>query len=632
MYNPEKLEEYAQKIYDRCEYFNNYTLETIAKRIKATGQLSAADQQALKNIADITGDMDAITKKLAEVTKMNIADIEKIYTQVMTDGVNTYKPLYDFKGMHFAPFKENAFAQQLVHNWAKETSGEMINLSRTKALCFDKYDAYGNVIGSTPLKGAFQDAIDEAVTAVSLGTTDFNTAMAKTVERLGASGVKVTYGSGANRSLSAMVRQNILYGAKQAAQSYDEHIGQELGCDGFEVDAHPGCRPSHEFMQGKMYSYSGRKVIDGVVYEDGAEALDRLHDYGCLHFKIDVILGVSRPRYSREELEQMHKETTELIEYDGRKKTLYEWKQTQRRFERGVRNEQQKADMFDAAGMKRKAQNSRDRVKAYRDKYDDMCKNVKGIEPRLERMRTYKGIDISGGRWYNQRGREKSIQYKRFDINNQKDYDDWANAYYSKNKPKLTRHDCKVLKEYTDGSYTAINAATRFEVGSEPYNKVCKQYSVNNLDDFKKLSDDISKAVKKFELDDDIICHRYISKADYITGATSSTEDLKNAIGKEYTEKGFTSTCIFEHLTKNFGGKNPIHLEVRIPRKTSGAYINDFSEKKNLEWEYLLDRDTRFKVLEGGERKVVENRWITAEHAWKDVEVTEKYMVLEVLK
>ncbi len=399
MYNPEKLEEYAQKIYDRCEYFNNYTLETVAKRIKATGQLSAADQQALKNIADITGDMDAITKKLAEVTEMNIADIEKIYTQVMTDGVNTYKPLYDFKGMRFVSFTENEFAQQLVHNWAKETSGEMINLSRTKALCFDKYDAYGNVIGSTPLKGAFQDAIDEAVTAVSLGTTDFNTAMAKTVERLGASGVKVTYGSGVNRSLSAMVRQNILYGAKQAAQSYNEHIGQELGCDGFEVDAHPGCRPSHEFMQGKMYSYSGRKVIDGVVYEDGAEALDRLHDYGCLHFETDVILGVSRPRYSREELEQMHRETTELIEYDGREKTLYEWKQTQRRFERGVRNEQQKADMFDAVGMKRKAQDSRDRVKAYREKYDDMCKNVKGLEPRLDRMRTYKvksGVDNSG--------------------------------------------------------------------------------------------------------------------------------------------------------------------------------------------------------------------------------------------
>ena len=219
MYNPDKLEEYAQKIYARYEYFNNYTLETIANRIKKTGELSAYDRQALKNIADITGDMDAITKKLAQITRMNIADIENVYKQVVTDGVNTYKPLYDFKGIKFVPFEQNEYAQQLVRHWAKETAGTMVNLSRTKALCFDKTDARGNVVSSVPLKGAYEQAIAEAVTAVTSGTTEFNTAMARTVERLGGSGVKVTYGSGVNRSLPAMMRQNLLYGAKQAAQS-----------------------------------------------------------------------------------------------------------------------------------------------------------------------------------------------------------------------------------------------------------------------------------------------------------------------------------------------------------------------------------------------------------------------------
>lgn len=395
MYNPEKLEKYVQIIYDRYEYFNNYTLETIARRIKATGQLSAADRQALKNIADITGDMDAITKKLAEITRMNIADIERIYTQVVTDGVNTYKPLYDFKGMKFVPFEQNEFAKQLVRNWAIQTSETMLNLSRTKALCFDKTDIFGNVTGSTPLEGAFENAISEAVQAVSSGTTDFNAAMTKTVERLGGSGVKVKYASGVNRSLSAMIRQNILYGAKQSAQAYDEYIGEKLDCDGFEVDAHSGCRPSHEFMQGKMYSYNGEKTVDGVTYEDGAEALKALNDYGCLHFKTDVILGVSSPRYTEEELEQIRRETKELIEYDGRKKTLYEWKQTQRKIERSVRTEQQKANMFRTAGNNIKAKECEARVKAYRNKYDDMCRKV-GLTPHPERMRVYNGIDNFG--------------------------------------------------------------------------------------------------------------------------------------------------------------------------------------------------------------------------------------------
>lgn len=105
-----KLNEYADAVFDRCNYFNDYVLETIGRRIKATGQLSAADQAALKNMADISGDMDAITKKLAEITGQNIADIEAIYTQVLTDGVNTYEPLYDLKGMTFLPFEQNEFA------------------------------------------------------------------------------------------------------------------------------------------------------------------------------------------------------------------------------------------------------------------------------------------------------------------------------------------------------------------------------------------------------------------------------------------------------------------------------------------------------------------------------------------
>ena len=384
------LEKAAEKVFKRSNYFSDYVLETIARRIKSVGQLSAYDQQTLKNMADISGDMKAITKKLAEITGQNINDIEKIYTKTVSDGVNSYKPMYDFKGMQFKAFEENEFAQQLASHWFKETAGEMINLSRTKAIGFDKYNLTGEVIGHAPLEGAFQKAVDDAVAALSDGTVDFNTAMRETIKNLGGSGVKVTYGSGVNRSLSSMVRQNLLYGAKQSAIAYDEHVSSELGCDGFEVDAHAGCRPSHEFMQGQMYSYDGDRRIGGVVYKDGSEALKRLSDYGCLHFKTGVILGVSEPRYNKKELKRIHKETTELIEFDGRQKTLYEWKQTQRKFEREVRKESRIRDMAKSAGNKTLAKDCEDKINTFRKKYDDMCAKT-GLEPRYERMRTYFG-------------------------------------------------------------------------------------------------------------------------------------------------------------------------------------------------------------------------------------------------
>lgn len=380
----EKLEAYAQMIFERENQFNTYTLKTIARRIKATGQLSANDQQALKNIADISGDMDKITKELAKITEMNIEDIEKIYAQVVNDGVNSYKPLYDLKNIPFNPITENEYAMKLVRHWAELTSEKMINLSNTKSIGFT--DLKGHF---TDIEGAYQQTIDDAVVAVSSGTIDFNSAMQETIEQLGGSGVVANYGSGITRSIEAMVRQNLLWGAKQAAQSYDDYVSEELGLDGFEVDAHSGCRPKHEFMQGKMYSYSGDKRIKGVLYEDGSEALERLKDYGCLHFKTGVLLGVSEPRYNQEELDRIHKETTEKIEYNGKEKTLYEWKQTQRRLEREYRKNQTKSDMFKESGNNIKAKDYRDKAKALKSTYDDLTNKVPGLYGHSERMRTY---------------------------------------------------------------------------------------------------------------------------------------------------------------------------------------------------------------------------------------------------
>ena len=380
----EKLEAYAQVIYNRENQFNTFTLKTIARRIKATGQLSANDQQALKNIADITGDMDKITKELARVTKMNIADIEKIYAQVVNDGVNTYKPLYDLKGIPFKSITENEHAMKLVRHWAELTANDMVNLSNTKALGF--VDDNGKF---TQLAGAYQRTIDDAVVAVSNGAVDFNSAMKGSIESLGGSGVQVWYGGGVHRSLEAMVRQNLLWGAKQAAQSYDNYVSEELGLDGFEVDAHSGCRPSHEFMQGKMFSYDGDKVINGVKYEDGADALAALEDYGCLHFKTGVLLGVSEPTYSKEKLAQIHKETTETLEYNGKEKTLYEWKQTQRRLEREYRKAQTQSDMFKESGNNVVSTEYSDRAKSIRSIYNDMTAKVPGLYDYSERMRTY---------------------------------------------------------------------------------------------------------------------------------------------------------------------------------------------------------------------------------------------------
>lgn len=394
----EKLEEYADMIYRRANYFNDYTLETIGGRLKEFRSLSAYDQQTLKNMTDISGDMETITKKLAEITELNISDIQSVYEQAMNEGVKSYEPLFDFKSLPFVPYSENEYAQQLVKHWATQTAGEMINLSRTKALCFVEHNLKGDVIKVTSLQGAFQKAMDDAVIAVSTGTSDINTVIRKTVETLGGSGVRVNYGSGVTRRLDTMVRQNMLYGAKKAALAYDEYIEDKLGCDGFEIDYHPHPRPSHAFMGGGIFSYDGDRVVNGIRYPDGAEALERLNDYGCLHIKTGVLLGISEPRYDKAWLEEQKQQDKELVEYNGVKKTRYEWKQAQRRLEVKVKQEQDTATMAKAAGDNSRVWQAEDKLEIIRAKYDDLCEKT-GLQPTLERMAVYdkKRLTTSGG-------------------------------------------------------------------------------------------------------------------------------------------------------------------------------------------------------------------------------------------
>ncbi|MBQ5320829.1 MAG: hypothetical protein J6K88_02020 [Oscillospiraceae bacterium] len=256
----------------------------------------------------------------------------------------------------------------------------MINISKTKALGF--VDEFGRF---TDMKTTLHNTLSKAVMEVASGSTDFNTAMRRTVETLGGSGIRVNYGGGITRRLDSAVRQNILWGAKQASNEYNEMIGEELGCDGIEIDWHSNPRPSHEFMQGKQYSLSGKKTVNGVTYESADRALAALEDYGCLHIKTPIILGVSEPRFSEEELAELNRQNSEPITINGVTKSGYEWKQGMRRLESAVREQETIKATAKASGNNILADECDERIKAFKNKYNEISKAT-GIAKQPDRM------------------------------------------------------------------------------------------------------------------------------------------------------------------------------------------------------------------------------------------------------
>jgi hypothetical protein len=176
-----------------------------------------------------------------------------------------------------------------------------------------------------------------------------------------------------------------LWGAKQASIEYNEMIGQELGCDGYEVDWHSNPRPSHEFMQGKQFVVGKARTINGVHFESFDEAEKRLQDYGCLHYKTPIICGVSEPRYSPEELKRLNEQNARRYTIDGKEYSGYEVTQMQRRLESSVRNEKTTRDLAKASGDNALVKRCNERIKAYQGKYNEISE-ITGISKEPKRM------------------------------------------------------------------------------------------------------------------------------------------------------------------------------------------------------------------------------------------------------
>lgn len=386
-----KLEQQANLLMQNVSGWETSTLERIGKRIKKYGKLFLADVKSINNIATVKQDMEAITKELAKVTGYNISQIEQMYGELLEEQHLANQPLYDYRGKTFVPFKDNRELQAIAKAYARTTAGNMVNLSQIGGSHLGFIDKDGKF---KAIEKMYTEALDKAVIQVSTGATDFHTAMRDTIVEMGGSGIRISYpDSGITRRLDTAVRQSLLWGAKQASIEYNDLIGQELGCDGYEIDAHSNPRPSHNFMQGQQYSTKGEVTINGVKYEDfkasGAE--DALQDYGCLHFKTPIICGISEPRFSKEQLAKIDADNKRVYDIDGKQVTGYEATQMMRRLETAIRNEKSIKNMAQAGDSKKLVKDCNAKIKAYQAKYEEIT-NITGFTKETKRMSVPKGV------------------------------------------------------------------------------------------------------------------------------------------------------------------------------------------------------------------------------------------------
>ena len=384
------LESQADLLFNNLAGWETDVLKRMGKRIGKIGKMSLADVKTINNIVAVKQDMAAVTKELAEITGYDIAEVEKMYADLLAEQHLANKPLYDYRNRAFVPFEDNIQLQAIAKAYATATDGTMINLSKTSVL--KMIDENGVV---RPMQQAYVDVLDKATMQVATGTTDFHTAMRESIKALGGNGIRVDYGNGYTRRMDTAIRQEILYGAKQASVAYNELIGQELGCDGYEIDYHANPRPSHIFMQGKQYVIGKTQTINGIEFvgfdepdpesDDKLSASKALEQYNCYHYKTPIICGISEPRYSKSELAKLNEQNKKTYEIDGKKYTGYEVTQAQRRIETAVREQKSIKAMAQADGDDGLVKECNAKIKAYQNKYDRISEKT-GITGDKKRM------------------------------------------------------------------------------------------------------------------------------------------------------------------------------------------------------------------------------------------------------
>lgn len=379
-----KLQSYEDYIANNITEWEAESIARVCRKVGKIGRMSKKELEKLDADKEAKKEWERIVAALAIATALNIRTLKKAYINEFEAWEKQNEYLYQYRGKKPLGVKNGAL-QGIIDEAVKQNGKDILNLTNTKALSV--LDRNGNPI-------RFQDAIyksfSDAVKTVTEGKADFYATMRQTVQNLGGGGCRVNYGDGITRRLDTVVRQNMLYGIKQSHKEYNALVGREIGADGIEIDYHSNSRPSHRYMQGKQYAKGAEgKTVNGVFYPSAEKkgVYDRLYeDYNCRHYETDIILGVSEPRYSADELKRFEENDKRLYKIGNVEKDGYGWSQSLRACETEIRKCKDEINALKAFGNSEpQIADLNKKIKAYRQKYDEIC-DVTGIYPETKRM------------------------------------------------------------------------------------------------------------------------------------------------------------------------------------------------------------------------------------------------------
>jgi len=406
----------VERFIRRIEQANTYFLMKIGSSIKKIRDLKPSEAQKLVQILKYDGTYEEIIKEISKYTGLNVKEIDEIFSNYAKKDQLFYEKFYKYRDIPFTPFEQNSALLMQTMALSNIAKREIYNFTRPSVLGYTIRDEKG-IPRFYGLKETYNRVLNEALLNVGQGKETFDSAMTRIMKDIGGSGLKtIEFASGRSMRLDSAVRMHIQDALRLLHNENQKIIGEEFDYDGIEVTHHANAAPDHiDTIDGKQFALvdiikehiekgiptevdkiRGYQVwVDGKVYDDFNavnNALQRpVSTLNCKHKTFTIILGVSKPEYTQEQLDEDKKKNLDGFEFEGKHYSMYEGTQLQRMLERRIREEKDIQTLAKTSGNEFLAGESQHKITMLTHKYKELS-DVSGLPTKAQRLRvsTYK--------------------------------------------------------------------------------------------------------------------------------------------------------------------------------------------------------------------------------------------------
>ena len=298
-------------------------IREISKRIANVGYANTVVQNEVI-IAQQAGVLYSdIVTLVSERTGKTYKQIEKIFYEAGIKALESDDDIYKKHGLNPLPLKQDKSMLDFLTSTIKTTNRNLENLSRTTA---------------TSTQQKFIEAMNKTYLEVSTGVKSYSQAVIDAIDDLANTGTKVIYPSGYTTSLENAVRMNIRTSVNSNCGTLQLMRAKEMGTNLMEISAHGGARPEHAEWQGKIVDITGKNRKYLNLDDIGYRTATGFQGVNCGHTWFPYFEG-DISAYSKSELKKLENET---IMYNGKKVSVYEATQLQRKMEREIRVDKKK--------------------------------------------------------------------------------------------------------------------------------------------------------------------------------------------------------------------------------------------------------------------------------------------------